>query len=240
MTCINHEVRVGKSRIDGSNDLSSFPCEDTAPDEIIHADDGTVFLQFPVPTASGGIPTVENNVEINWRVKVSLEEYQDVKYIELVFSTYKMKACNRQMFNSKYTNKNSPKLLNHLIGEPPNVTSLDLLMIESEHSFEYFGRPDLAAENYCGMIGFDVFNYDYLKEEDPFYWDWKLQLPNESLIDRQSPIPGFLVTEMNPYSNILTSTYSSNNEEDAGDHYFLLFVYLIDYPEAIEADKLYV
>ena len=95
-------------------------------------------------------------------------------------------------------NKNNPRLLDNLIGEPPKVTSLDLITIENEYSFEYFGRSDLAAENHCGLIGFDVFNYDYLKEVDPMFWDWKQQLPNDSLIDRESPIPSFLDIEVDP------------------------------------------
>ena len=96
MTCVNYEIQVGRNRLTGSYVDDSFPCVDTAPDEIVHAEDGAVFLQFPVPMANGGIPSVLNNVEIKWRVKVSLEEYQDVNYLELLFSTYKMKACNRQ------------------------------------------------------------------------------------------------------------------------------------------------
>lgn len=76
--CVNHEVRTGMDRVNGDPVVGDILCEDTAPDAIVYADDGTVFLQFPVPTVDGNLPAVENNVKISWHLTVRLEEYPDV------------------------------------------------------------------------------------------------------------------------------------------------------------------
>ena len=55
-----------------------------------------------MPSAIGILAGVVNNVEIKWRLLVTLEEYPDVPAVQLTFATYKMKACNRQLLNSKY------------------------------------------------------------------------------------------------------------------------------------------
>lgn len=159
-TCTNYEKMTGKDRNTGSP-AYDVTCEDTAPDEIVYADDGQVFLQFPVPTATGSLAGVLNNIEIEWRVRVSLEEYPNVDPVELVFSTYKMKACNRQQIISKYRNKNNPRLLSTVIGKSPSTAVLDLVAIENDYSFEYFGRTDLANKKLCGLIAYEVWNYDF-------------------------------------------------------------------------------
>lgn len=90
-----------------------------------------------------------------------------------MFNTFKMKSCDRQVIISTWRNKDHPKPLQSVIGVGPKEVLVDLVDVESEASFQYFGHSELAEENHCGLITVDIFRYNYFGEADLGWWNHK-------------------------------------------------------------------